>query len=258
MDQGQRLTRAETRISTAEGTITSQGSAISSHAHQLNEHTQTLHTLTQAVDGLVDILEAQPAVTPGALVNTQVVNTCQGDCQAKDKANLFTGTVRPASDPNTTLSIVDGVVRARLGALDDQPAATRLKMRLQSVSQVKSADNPLSHCTFHACGEDPVFGKYTPNGHLNFSVINEVAAKLVAGRDYYVDLVLAAPVELAPHQQRVVAEHAELQERNTKLGVFFGTDAYHKLKDSERSRLLRQHQLQTELLEVLSERIRAF
>ena len=67
---------------------------------------------------------------------------------------------------------------------------TRLKMRLEHTSEPANDDNPLVHCDFRVCTkeEDPRFGKYTPAGHLSFSVIPEVAQHLEVGRFYTVDL----------------------------------------------------------------------
>lgn len=44
-------------------------------------------------------------------------------------------------------------------------------------------------------------------------------------------------MELAPHQQRVVAEKAELDEKLNKLEAFFESPIYNKLDCSERKRL---------------------
>lgn len=70
---------------------------------------------------------------------------------------------------------------------------TRLKMRLESTAEGTDPDNALVHCGFRVCtkSEDPVFGKYTPSGHLNFSVVPEVAQHLEVGMFYNVDLSLA-------------------------------------------------------------------
>lgn len=76
-------------------------------------------------------------------------------------------------------------------AVDGQrDTTTRLKMRLEHTAEGQCDDNPLVHCSFRACtkSEDPAFGKYTPSGHMSFSVIPEIAAKLEVGRYYHVDL----------------------------------------------------------------------
>lgn len=65
---------------------------------------------------------------------------------------------------------------------------------------------------------------------------------------------------LAPHQQRVVDEHAECLERLRKLRAFIG-DAkgpFRQLDDAERHRLMRQEDVMTELATVLAERVAAF
>lgn len=66
----------------------------------------------------------------------------------------------------------------------------------------------------------------------------------------------AAP--LLPHQQRVVAERAELRERLDKLGVFVNGATFPNVDYAEQNRLLRQQNLMMELLDVLDERIAAF
>lgn len=71
-----------------------------------------------------------------------------------------------------------------------EPSTTRLKMRLECTVEGNDPENPLVHATFRACtkSEDPSFGKYTPSGHLAFSVIPEIAAKLEVGRFYHLDM----------------------------------------------------------------------
>ena len=65
---------------------------------------------------------------------------------------------------------------------------------------------------------------------------------------------------LAPHQQRVVDEHAELLERLCKLRAFIADDKgpFRRLDDAERHRLMRQEEVMTELAEILAERVAAF
>jgi hypothetical protein len=64
--------------------------------------------------------------------------------------------------------------------------------------------------------------------------------------------------ELAPHQQRVVAEKQELDARLGALTKFFGTPTFNGLDSSEVIRLRRQHHFMTGYLEVLGDRIAAF
>lgn len=64
--------------------------------------------------------------------------------------------------------------------------------------------------------------------------------------------------ELLPHQQRVVAEKAELDERREKLGVFKNTDQFASLPWQEQERLNTQAHLMTMLSAVLGERIANF
>lgn len=64
--------------------------------------------------------------------------------------------------------------------------------------------------------------------------------------------------QLAPHQQRVVDEQAELDDRRTKLTAFYSTPIFHGLPESEQSRLLRQGVAMRTYSEILGERIAAF
>lgn len=65
---------------------------------------------------------------------------------------------------------------------------------------------------------------------------------------------------LLPHQQRVVAEHAECVDRLRKLQAFIAnTDGqFQTLCDEEQRRLVRQEELMNELGIVLAERVAAF
>ena len=64
--------------------------------------------------------------------------------------------------------------------------------------------------------------------------------------------------ELAPHQQRVVDEKKELDEKREKLGVFKGTDFFASLPWQEQERLNTQAHIMTMYSAVLGERIAAF
>ncbi len=63
---------------------------------------------------------------------------------------------------------------------------------------------------------------------------------------------------LQPHQQRVIAERADLQERLDKLTLFINTQAFLGIQYAEQRRLIRQQGLMQELRDVLDERIAAF
>lgn len=68
---------------------------------------------------------------------------------------------------------------------------------------------------------------------------------------------------LAPHEQRVVIEKDELDERIEKLGTFIGDtgelgSVYRTLPDAERLRLYRQYNIMRELSAILGDRIDAF
>ena len=63
---------------------------------------------------------------------------------------------------------------------------------------------------------------------------------------------------MKPHQERVVAEKAELDERIGKLRAFIGSDTFKHVDASEQERLRRQAYIMKELSQVLGERIKAF
>lgn len=69
---------------------------------------------------------------------------------------------------------------------------------------------------------------------------------------------MSADDQLQPHEQRVVAEHAELAERLGKLQVFTASDACKALGHRRESMLLRQQEVMTTYLGVLAERIDDF
>jgi hypothetical protein len=64
---------------------------------------------------------------------------------------------------------------------------------------------------------------------------------------------------MQPHQQRVVDEKTELDEKLTKLGEFIeSSPIFAGLPDDERERLVRQKSCMAEYSEILGERIAAF
>lgn len=65
-------------------------------------------------------------------------------------------------------------------------------------------------------------------------------------------------VELAPHQQRVVDELAELEAKRVALGKFLIAPFFRSLDPAEQDRLQRQHGYMSQYSLVLSERIEAF
>lgn len=66
-------------------------------------------------------------------------------------------------------------------------------------------------------------------------------------------------MKLQPHQQRVVDEKTELDEKLTKLGAFIeSSPIFAGLPDDERERLVRQKSCMGEYSEILGERIAAF
>lgn len=72
--------------------------------------------------------------------------------------------------------------------------------------------------------------------------------------------VIAAlpPFPLKPHQQRVVDEKAELDERLQKLDAFTRTPAFERLDEPERGRLIEQAGLMVRYSKILGTRIAAF
>lgn len=63
---------------------------------------------------------------------------------------------------------------------------------------------------------------------------------------------------LQPHQQRVVDEKRELDEKREKLGAFKHTPVFEKLPWQEQERLNTQAHIMTMYSAVLGERIAAF
>ncbi|MFN9435251.1 MAG: crAss001_48 related protein [Planctomycetota bacterium] len=63
---------------------------------------------------------------------------------------------------------------------------------------------------------------------------------------------------MAPHQERVVQEKKELDEKLAKLDAFGRTDFYRTLPADEQGRLNRQHSVMEEYSRILGERIAAF
>jgi len=63
---------------------------------------------------------------------------------------------------------------------------------------------------------------------------------------------------LQPHQQRVVDEKKELDDKRGKLIVFFNTPIFADLEQSEKDRLRLQHSVMKLYSEILGQRIAAF
>ena len=63
---------------------------------------------------------------------------------------------------------------------------------------------------------------------------------------------------MQPHQQRVVDEKSELDERRSKLLAFLNTDLFRSLDQAERDRLRTQHSVMGVYSEILHQRISAF
>jgi len=63
---------------------------------------------------------------------------------------------------------------------------------------------------------------------------------------------------MKPHQERVVAEKKELDEKIAKLDQFVDGDVYDDLDEEEQDRLTRQREAMGDYSDVLGERIEAF
>lgn len=63
---------------------------------------------------------------------------------------------------------------------------------------------------------------------------------------------------MLPHQERVVQEKKELDEKLTKLSAFGTTPLFVALPAEEQGRLNRQHTVMEEYSRILGERIAAF
>jgi hypothetical protein len=63
---------------------------------------------------------------------------------------------------------------------------------------------------------------------------------------------------MLPHQERVVTEKVELDDKLAKLKAFFDTDTYKALDSGEKYLLVRQSQSMADYSLVLGERIAAF
>lgn len=65
-------------------------------------------------------------------------------------------------------------------------------------------------------------------------------------------------MELQPHQQRVVLEKTDLEEKISKLAAFLPTPLYASLDPAERIRLTAQIYVMRQYSDILTERIKAF
>ena len=65
-------------------------------------------------------------------------------------------------------------------------------------------------------------------------------------------------LDMAPHQQRVVDEKRELNEKIEKLATFREGGVFASLPDAEQERMIRQHSCMVEYSGILGERIAAF
>lgn len=63
---------------------------------------------------------------------------------------------------------------------------------------------------------------------------------------------------IQPHQQRVIDEKTELDDKRTKLLSFLNTDLFYSLDQAEKDRLRTQHGIMGLYSELLGQRITAF
>jgi hypothetical protein len=63
---------------------------------------------------------------------------------------------------------------------------------------------------------------------------------------------------LQPHEQRVVEEYKELNDRHTKLTFFTSTHQFHVLQDIDKELLFQQQAIMTKYLAILEQRIARF
>ena len=63
---------------------------------------------------------------------------------------------------------------------------------------------------------------------------------------------------MVPHEQRVVAEKAELEERRIKLAAFTTTPTFAALPEEDKLLLLAQHKVMHEYVRILEKRIARF
>jgi len=63
---------------------------------------------------------------------------------------------------------------------------------------------------------------------------------------------------MKPHEERVIAEKAELEAKIARLSTFIRSPAYRELPIEEKQLLLRQEVLMCELVQCLVERIALF
>lgn len=64
--------------------------------------------------------------------------------------------------------------------------------------------------------------------------------------------------DMAPHQQRVVDEKKDLDDKREKLMSFFSTEVFSGLDQAEKDRLSTQYGVMTVYSAILGQRIKAF
>ena len=101
------------------------------------------------------------------------------------------------------------------------------------------------------------FTPFHPNGTTQFEPIGTNILTDDQARQMF-EYVLADESDNSPHQQRVLTEKAELDEKLGKLLAFFQSPTFNSLSEVEQSRLRNQARFMDGYAAMLKERIEAF
>lgn len=95
---------------------------------------------------------------------------------------------------------------------------------------------------------------------VDYAVRNPYGPQLLINHaDFERDFIPLGHIDhLPPHQQRMIAERAQIQDRLTKLKAFTETDLYQSLEGAEKADLGYQAQLMRDLVGILDRRIERF
>jgi len=89
-------------------------------------------------------------------------------------------------------------------------------------------------------------------------MVDDLAPTVYIEKKYREKIRIERKTGLAPHQQRVVDEKAELDDKIAKLAAFFGANIFRGLDIAEKARLSSQHAAMKIYSQVLGERIAVF
>lgn len=122
-----------------------------------------------------------------------------------------------------------------------------------------------AHLPAHLQAVSKPIGELAQHLELNLPDGTEKSAgmrKLLEAKDCFVRAALEAPKPtdsaLPPHQQRVVDEKRDLDDKGVKLEAFFNNPVFEKLDSDEQNRLREQHIVMQSYSAILAERIAAF